>query len=339
MRSRRPHTEELPREEKRRRGDSTGGIEEAPPTKRNTAKFAQQTAFGLRTSPTELIERLCDRKTWRAVNKNDLYVSPSVCPGQSAGTKTVANSVEDNCNYNDVNNGNSAYNLSTDSLTTDSLFKNCYVDTNHVQPTHPVETIGAITAAELRGPWFSAMAGGARFPCAADTFCPRNLISERLAHQLRASVVSEEGRMFGVGDGSINIIGSTTLPVTIGRRTKNVEFKVTPELADFAFFGFAEQARWGFVIETTHQIISFAGESIPYFSNMADALRPAARLAPIVDVDAATKVFLEHSVVIPPSGGGEGFLTFGITRGPRLDGDVVFEPTQLKDRYGMLGPE
>ena len=248
----------------------------------------------------------------------------------------VTNSVEENSLPTCVNVDNSA-----NCFLTDSLFKHCSVepvDTNLVQSTNRVDTVCAITAAELRGPWFSATAGSVRFPCAADTFCPRNLISEDLAHQLGASVVSEEGRMFGVGDGSINIVGSTTFAVTIGRRTKSVEFKVTPELADFAFFGFAEQARWGFVIETTNQIISFAGESVPYFSNMADALRPAARLAPVIDDSAATKVFLEHSVVVPPSGGGEGFLTFGKARGPRLDGDVIFEPTQLKDRYGMMGP-
>ena len=329
----------MPRKTKRRRGHHSGGIEEAPPTKRNPAKFAHQTAFNLRTSPTELVERLFEAKTLRAVDKSDLYenVCPSVCPGQSAGGRPVDNSA--NC----VNSTDSVCNLSTDlpptdSPPTDSLFKNCSVNPNHVQSVNPVETVGAITAAKLRGPWFSAMTSGARFPCAADTFCPRNLISKDLAYRLGATVVSEEGQMFGVGDGSINIIGSTTFPVTIGRRTKSVEFKVTPELADFAFFGFAEQARWGFVIETTHQIISFAGESIPYFSNMADALRPATRLAPVIDTDAATKVFLEHSVVVPPSGGGEGFLTFGKIRGPRLEGDVVFEPTQLKDRYGMLGP-
>lgn len=106
--------------------------------------------------------------------------------------ETVANSVEDDCNYSGVNNSicnNSANDFSTDSLPTDSLFKNCSINTNHVQPTNPFETVCAITAAELRGPWFSAMAGGARFPCAADTFCPRNLISEQLAHQLQASVV------------------------------------------------------------------------------------------------------------------------------------------------------
>ena len=201
--------------------------------------------------------------------------------------------------------------------------------------------VAALRASELRGPWFNAVIEGTPVSCAADTFCPKNLISDKLARAFGLTVDGDGGEIYGVGDGSLRLIGSTTTQVQVGSTSKEVEFQVSPDIEDFAFFGFAEQTRWGFVVDTTRRRISFTDEEVPYFASRADSLSYASRFAPMREQSSkAPKVVLESSIVVPPSTGSP-----YLTRGKVVDFDrskfgdeVMFDPTNLKDRYGMTGP-
>ena len=272
----------------------------------------------MRVSPADIVRSLRSTESLPKVRKQDLVA------GTSGLSQTVNNctSVVDNVVNGPVNNVNNDCNV-----------------------TNPIDTCiddspraGALRAAGLRGPWVSAYVNGGRVALAADTFCPRNLMASSLAESLGLEVSVEEDRMYGVGDGEVRLTGRVAAPVTLGHTTRVVDFQVSPDLEDFCFLGFGEQARWGFVVDTTRQLISFAGDSVAYFGSKDEATRGGACLAPVVGPEEAPKVTLAQTVVVPPSSGGEGYLTRGMVKGTDFGGEVVFEPTGLKERYGMAGP-
>lgn len=212
------------------------------------------------------------------------------------------------------------------------------------------ETVCALRADHLQGPWIlanistgcsksEALYGGLNVALACDSFCPMNILSERIVRAAGLSVCPGDSRIYGVGDGQLNLVGSTTADVCIGQTTKSVTFQVSPDVEGFAFFSFPEQCRWGFTLDTTQKSISFEDDVVPYYRSKDESLK-SSRLATIRAEDSkAPRVVLEQSVVVPPSGSGEGYLTKGRIVGDfDTTKDLYFEPTNLKTRYGMMGP-
>lgn len=236
-------------------------------------------------------------------------------------------------------NSSTVHNIDSDVDSDDNCISDDYDDSN-------LPRIAALKAAELKGPWFRGSIANAsvnnsrlNIPIAADTFCPRNIISDKLAAAAGLEVRHCEGAIFGVGDGHLRFTGSVSGSVLIGSTTKVVEFSVSPDVEDFAFFSFPEQCRWGFVVDTVHGCITFDGDVVPYVRSK-EMLRNC-RLGSIKpDTSRSSKVVLAQSIVVPPSGSAEGFLTRGkIVDAPfDNDADVCFEPINLKSRYGMTGP-
>ena len=231
------------------------------------------------------------------------------------------------------------------------------VFTPPVSPKPPIDendergnVVAALRAEDLRGPWINANVSiadsrsgefeGLNVALACDSFCPTNILSESIVRAVGLEVEEKEGAVFGVGDGQLRLSGSTTADVRIGRTTRSVSFEVSPDVEGFAFFSFPEQCRWGFTIDTTRRSIQFDDDVVPYFRSKAESLQTCGRLASVkLDLAKAPKVVLENSVVVPPSGSAEGYLTRGQIVGDiDTSVDICFEPSNLKMRYGMTGP-
>ena len=210
------------------------------------------------------------------------------------------------------------------------------------------EVVAALRADQLKGPWVHAninpvtgedLFSGLNVALACDSFCPTNILSDRIVRSSGLSVVEHESSIYGVGDGHLRLTGSTTASVRIGRSTKTVRFYVSPDIDNFAFFSFPEQCRWGFTIDTARGSIAFEDDEVPFFRSISD-VKGDGRLGSMApSTSMAPKVVLTDTVVVPPSGSAEGFLTRGKIVG-KIDTsqDLVFEPSNLKMRYGMTGP-
>ena len=243
--------------------------------------------------------------------------------------------VEDEQTVDIRDTGNSDVNTAIDCI--ENVVNDCC---NTVLPTNTTEgdRVGALSAAGLRGPWINGRVGLERVALAVDTFCPRNLLAQAVAESLQLVVEGNSGEMYGVGNGLVRLVGSATVPLTIGQTTRTVSFEISPDISDFAFFGLPEQERWGFMADHDRRRINFAGDVVPYYVTKEEAGHDRSFLAPVRETETAPKVVLEETIVVPPSSGGEGFLTRGKVKGTKIEGDVVFEPTGLKERYGMTGP-
>ena len=210
--------------------------------------------------------------------------------------------------------------------------------------------IAALRAGQLKGPWIRAdisVPGTSGQGCsplnialACDSFCPTNILSERIVREAGLSVVDHDSYILGVGDGQLRLTGTTSANVMIGRSVRCLTFKVSPDIVDFGFFSFPEWLRWDFEIRARQGCISFDGGEVPFFWKMEDSMKPENRMASMTSkLTDAPKVVLVDSVVVPPSGSAEGYLTRGrVVDDIDISGDLCFEPTNLKTRYGMTGP-
>jgi hypothetical protein len=83
-----------------------------------------------------------------------------------------------------------------------------------------------MSAEQLTGPWIVATIQGISVPLAVDTFCLENWISLKLAAQLGGDVEATSGNLSGLEGASLEVVGSTVLPVQLGTVLKNCEYKV-----------------------------------------------------------------------------------------------------------------
>jgi hypothetical protein len=140
----------------------------------------------------------------------------------------------------------------------------------------------------------------------------------------------------GLGGASLEVVGSTVLPVQLGTVLKNCEFKVVRDMDNFCFLGWREQRALGVDISHSRQVVGFQGQEIPFTCSFAKARGCAAAVhsdAPSKTIEFTVK--LAATIVVPS---GVHMITVGDVVGADVptEGYLKIDPTVLTKRYGML---
>jgi hypothetical protein len=199
--------------------------------------------------------------------------------------------------------------------------------------------VGAVGAEQLTAPWIVATIQGISVPFAVDTFCLENLISLEFATQLGGDIKEgTAGNLAGLGGASLEVVGTTVLPIQLGTLLQNCEFKVVRNMDNFCFLGWREQRALGVDISHSRQVVGFQGQEIPFTCSFSKAQVCAAA----VRNDAPSKmteftVKLAATMVVPSEAH---MIALGDVVGADVptEGYLRIDPTVLTKRYGMLSP-
>ena len=99
---------------------------------------------------------------------------------------------------------------------------------------------GAVTGDQFEGPWVFGTANDVHFPLLVDTACKINLLSSDVASALGLEVKAESTTVGGVGEGSVDVIGTTTMDLKMGDYNcrSRVRFLVTNGFCGLVFLVF-----------------------------------------------------------------------------------------------------
>jgi hypothetical protein len=75
----------------------------------------------------------------------------------------------------------------------------------------------------------------------------------------------------GLGGASLEVVGTTVLPVQLGTVLKNREFKIIQDMDNFCFLGWREQRALGVDISHSRQVVGFQGQEIPFTCSFSKA--------------------------------------------------------------------
>ena len=174
-----------------------------------------------------------------------------------------------------------------------------------------------------------------------DTGCQINLLSSDIASALGLEVKSESGTVGGIGEGSVNIIGTTEMELSIGSfscRTK-ICFSVTNGFRGFGIFGLNSQRDCGMVIDTGRSQIYVQQHTLAYYSSKSELCRCAVVESSKEEEKMRIRVELAIPTVLPPLGN---VITTGKLVFPEgmefKKGEYVLDPVDLRRHYGLLSP-
>ena len=200
---------------------------------------------------------------------------------------------------------------------------------------------GAVTGDQFEGPWVFGTANDVHFPLLVDTACKINLLSSDVASALGLEVKAGSTTVGGVGEGSVDVIGTTTMDLKMGDYNcrSRVRFLVTNGFCGFGIFGLLSQAEAGMVIDTGRNKTYVQQFTLNYFMSKSELCRCAAVETCETEEMRRVKVELAIPTVLPPLGN---VITTGRLVYPEgvepASGEYVLDPVLLRRHYGLLSP-